>query len=73
MHAGVVVQTAQALHLGRALMRTIIDYARARGIRELFGYVLRENESMLALSRKLGFAVAGSNEGPGVLRVSLTP
>jgi acetyltransferase len=57
--------------LGWALMRKMIDYARAKGIRELFGYVLRENETMLAMSRELGFTVSGSDEGPGVMRVSL--
>ena len=55
--------------LGHALMRKMIDYARSKGIRELFGYVLRENETMLAMSRELGFTVTGSDEGPGVLRV----
>ena len=61
----------QGRGLGYALMRKMIDYARAKGIRELFGYVLRENETMLAMSRELGFTVTGSDEGPGVLRVSL--
>ena len=61
----------QGRGLGHALIRKLIDYARAKGIRELFGYVLRENETMLALSRKLGFTVRGSDEGPGVMRVSL--
>ncbi len=61
----------QGRGLGYALMRKMIDYARAKGIRELFGYVLRENETMLAMSRKLGFTVKGSDEGPGVMRVSL--
>ncbi|HEX2464049.1 MAG TPA: GNAT family N-acetyltransferase [Thermoanaerobaculia bacterium] len=57
--------------LGHALMRKMIDYARSKDIRELFGYVLRENETMLAMSRELGFTVTGSDEGPGVVRVSL--
>jgi acetyltransferase len=57
--------------LGWALMLKMIDYARSKGIRELFGYVLRENETMLAMSREMGFTVTGSDEGPGVMRVSL--
>jgi acetyltransferase len=61
----------QGRGVGRALMLKLIDYARSRGIRELFGYVLRENATMLAVSRRLGFTVRGSDEGPGVLRVSL--
>jgi acetyltransferase len=61
----------QGRGLGYALMRKMIDFARTKGIRELFGYVLRENDHMLAMSRELGFTVSGSDEGPGVLRVSL--
>ena len=38
----------QGRGLGGALMRKMVDYARSKGIRELFGYVLRENETMLA-------------------------
>ena len=43
------------LGLGPVLMRRIIDYARARGITEVFGSVLRENQAMLAICKKLGF------------------
>ena len=46
-------------------------YESARGLRELFGYVLRDNTSMLAMSRELGFTVSASDEGPGVMHVSL--
>jgi acetyltransferase len=53
-------------------MRKAIDYAHAKGIRELFGHVLRDNEAMLAMSRELGFTVKTSDEGPDILRVSLT-
>ena len=56
--------------LGALLMRRIIDYARERGIKELFGDVLRENKAMLALCRKLGFSVGFAGE-PGVVRVTL--
>ena len=54
----------QGRGLGYALMRKMIDYARSKGIRELFGYVLRENESMLAMSRELGFTVRARTRGP---------
>lgn len=37
--------------LGPMLMRYIIDYARKRGIKELYGEVLRESEPMLRLNR----------------------
>jgi acetyltransferase len=50
-------------------MRRLIDYARSRGIGELFGDVLQDNVVMLALCRSLGF-----REEPGedrVVRVTL--
>ena len=57
--------------LGFALMQLIIDYARADGIRELFGEVLRENTNMLSMCRRLGFAVAANPDDPRLLRVRL--
>ena len=59
------------LGLGPMLMRYIIDYARSRGIKELFGEVLRENEPMLRLNRALNFNVSAALDDPGVLHVSL--
>jgi acetyltransferase len=52
-------------------MRTAIDYARARGIREVFGEVLQENESMLKVNRVLGFSIRRDPEDPDVAHVSL--
>lgn len=57
--------------LGRLMMRRILDYARQRGIREVYGEVLRENGAMLGLCRSLGFAQAPDPEEPGTVRVSL--
>jgi acetyltransferase len=57
--------------LGGLLMRRIIDYARRRGTAEIFGDMLRENAGMIALSRKLGFAIADLPEGHDILRASL--
>ena len=57
--------------IGKALMGRIIDYARSRGISELWGEVLRENDSMLRLNRKLGFVLRALADDPGVVHVSL--
>ena len=57
--------------LGPMLMRRIIDYARSRGISEIFGEVLDENRSMLALCKAMGFKRRNDPEDPGVVRVSL--
>jgi len=57
--------------LGSFLMRRIIDYARSRGIRLVYGDVLRENESMLKLCRMLGFTVHGVPEEGDIVEVRL--
>jgi acetyltransferase len=44
--------------LGYLLMTRLIDIAAQRGIRELVGEVLRENEPMLQMCRELGFTIA---------------
>jgi acetyltransferase len=50
--------------LGTLMMQRIIAHARKRGIREVFGHVLRENARMLALCRELGFSIKPSYEDP---------
>ena len=57
--------------MGRLMMRRILDDARQRGIREVYGEVLRENRAMLGLCRSLGFAQAPDPDEPGTVRVSL--
>lgn len=44
--------------LGGALLGTLIEAARRRGLREMTGFVLAENEPMLRLARRLGFEIA---------------
>ncbi|MET0329554.1 MAG: GNAT family N-acetyltransferase [Luteimonas sp.] len=43
--------------LGWRLMRIMIEYARWQGLRVVEGQVLRENTTMLAMCRQLGFAI----------------
>jgi acetyltransferase len=43
--------------LGWLLMQTLIDYARAEGLRSIGGQVLRENTTMLSMCRDLGFTI----------------
>ncbi|HSK39044.1 MAG TPA: GNAT family N-acetyltransferase, partial [Arenibaculum sp.] len=57
--------------LGMLLMTAILDYARDRGIKEIFGEVLRENTTMLAVCRELGFSRRESRDEPGVVEVRL--
>ncbi len=59
------------LGLGPLLLRRIIDYARSRGIGEIFGEVLGDNDAMLKLCRVFGFSIKSDREDPGVMYVSL--
>jgi acetyltransferase len=51
----VVEDAQQRQGLGRHLLGRLIEIARERGVRTLFGQVLRENRAMLALTASLGF------------------
>lgn len=55
--------------LGYILMNKILDYARTRGLREVYGEVLRENSNMLAMCRTLGFVRKENLDEPGVVEV----
>ncbi|MDG4597835.1 MAG: GNAT family N-acetyltransferase [Candidatus Contendobacter sp.] len=57
--------------LGSFLMRRIIAYARQRGIREIFGEVMDDNEPMLRLSRALGFTAEPYPGNPHLILVRL--
>jgi acetyltransferase len=57
--------------VGTLLMRRLIDYARGRGIGEIFGQVLAENRRMLGLSRSLGFEETADPDDPAVKLVRL--
>jgi acetyltransferase len=57
--------------LGPMLMRRIIDYARNRGIGEIYGEVLSENQAMLKLCQVFGFSAKRIPDDPGVMHVSL--
>jgi acetyltransferase len=68
--AVVVADAMTRRGLGRLLMRRIIDYAASRGIAEVFGLVLAENEVMLDLCRHLGFRIEPTHDAGGIMRVS---
>jgi acetyltransferase len=67
LHANVINDTAEyailvrsdlkGRGLGWLLMELIIDYARAEGVQAIEGQVLRENYTMLAMCRELGFDI----------------
>jgi len=47
----------QGVGLGSRLLRELIQAARVRGLKQMEGFVLAENSSMLNLARHLGFTV----------------
>jgi acetyltransferase len=57
--------------LGWALMQIIIEYARWLGLKTIEGQVLRENTTMLAMCRDLGFSVTSDPDDRDVYVVTL--
>ncbi|MCR5881060.1 bifunctional acetate--CoA ligase family protein/GNAT family N-acetyltransferase [Phenylobacterium sp. J367] len=54
--------------LGGLLLRAVLDHAKARGIKEVWGDVARHNDRMLELAENLGF---GRRTGDDVARVKV--
>lgn len=52
--------------LATALMTALIGAAKGRGIREMEGFVLAVNQSMLRLARRLGFSITSDPEDASV-------
>jgi GNAT superfamily N-acetyltransferase len=57
--------------IGKHLMNCLLDVARSRGVRMVYGDVLAENGPMLAVARSLGFQVKRDPEDHQCVRVSL--
>ncbi len=57
--------------LGSLLMDRIIAYGKARGLREIFGGVLRANTRMLKVCERFGFSRRQCQDDPGVVEVRL--
>jgi RimJ/RimL family protein N-acetyltransferase len=55
--------------LGWLLMRRVIDYAKEKGLRRIYGDVLAENTAMLQMCAELGFGA--EDMGSGMTRVVL--
>ena len=67
---GIMVRSDQkGRGLGSILMNAILDYGRQRGLREVYGEVLAQNTTMLAMAGDLGFRREMHPEDPGLRRV----
>jgi acetyltransferase len=67
----IVGRPMAGLGLGKLMMRRILDYARQRGIREVYGDVLRDNRAMLGLCASLGFEQRRDPDDPSTVQVFL--
>jgi acetyltransferase len=66
----IVVRTDMKGHgLGYLMFQRLLEQARARGIVELWGDVLRDNETMLQMAHELGFSVMEHPDEPALVRV----
>jgi len=70
-YAVIVHHDMTGMGLGILLMRKIIDYCRNRGLREIYGDVLRENTTMLKMCDFLGFEKSSVPEELSIVRVTL--
>lgn len=70
-YALLVRSDLQGHGLGWALLRQIIDYARAEGIGHVEGVILSENSKMLAMCREFGFLIAHHPNEPGLSLATL--
>jgi acetyltransferase len=65
----VVADAWQGRGIGTKLMHSLMEVARANGLKALVGDVLASNANMLRLMEKLGFAIENHPEDPSLKRV----
>ncbi len=62
----------QGQRIGHRILRLLIRKASKRGLREMEGYVLADNQAMLRLARSMGFLIDDAEEaGVKLVRLSL--
>ena len=66
-----VADSWQGAGLASRLMRALIQGAGTRGLKRMEGFVLAENDRMLALARRLGFTVQTDPQDATVMIVRL--
>ncbi|MCF7972852.1 MAG: GNAT family N-acetyltransferase [Phycisphaerae bacterium] len=68
--AVVVADEWQRRGLGMKLMKTLISHAQARGIKRIYGSVLKNNFGMLTFVKRLGFEETADPDDSSVMRVT---
>jgi acetyltransferase len=69
--AVLVGRELSAMGLGVVLTRRLVEYARERGIKLLYGDVLADNTTMLKLARVMGFRTRAVPGEAGTVRIEL--
>jgi acetyltransferase len=69
--AVIVQEDMKGRGLATHLMHRLIDWARTRGLREIEGQVLADNQPMLAFIRHMGFSVHRMINDPEVMEARL--
>jgi acetyltransferase len=59
----IVASDRQRKGYGELLLRHVLAYARARGVKRVMGHILRENRRMIELSKRLGFTPQSGRAG----------
>jgi RimJ/RimL family protein N-acetyltransferase len=67
----VVADDWQGRGLGRKLLASLLEAARADGVRRAVATTLSTNEGMLALARRLGFTLAPNHAAPSITNLTL--
>jgi acetyltransferase len=70
--AFIAIEESSGKLLGVVRLQLIIEYARTEGIGTIEGQALRENTSMLAMCRELGFQIASDPNDTGICIAKLT-
>lgn len=68
----IVASDQQGKGYGALLLRHVLHYGKARGMKRVIGYVLRENNKMLGLAKHLGFRRDGGRMGEPDVRLVKT-
>ncbi|SJZ65975.1 GNAT family N-acetyltransferase [Consotaella salsifontis] len=69
---GIMVRSDMKGHgIGSALMRHLLVYGKARGLKRVFGDVLYENRGMIDLAGRLGFSRHVDENDPQICRVEI--
>lgn len=69
--AVIVGREIRRFGLGRFLLEQLTDWCREKGLKSLYGFILRENQPMLKLVADMGFHLGPSDEDTGVMLARL--